>query len=209
MAIHGNPSRYGGRGVQYLSTSRSSSRNLNLTPNLRHQDKLRLPPSLWTYHDLSGFTWSKWIKQMNQHGLDGCVMLQISLIKASSANDSTGSNSQFSPPLICLTFQSFHHHQSNNELEINQKIHPNLPISQSPNLPISQSPNAPQPEAALMPWGLAVTALKRSLVKGRRSTCRSMKPSALFSQTLNKIPKKIKIIILQTICGHILLVTSN
>jgi hypothetical protein len=60
--------------------------------------------------------------------------------------------------LICLTFQSFHHHQSNNELEIN-----NLPIvddgwiNQSinqkihPNLPISQSPNAPQPEAAPMP----------------------------------------------------------
>ena len=62
MAIHGNPSRYGGRGVQYLSTSRSSSGNLNLTPNLRHQDKLRLPPSLGTYHDLSGFTMFHMIK---------------------------------------------------------------------------------------------------------------------------------------------------
>ena len=135
MAIHGNPSRYGGRGVQYLSTSRSSSRNLNLTPNLRHQDKLRLPPSLWTYHDLSGFTWSKWIKQMNQHGLDGCVMLQISLIKASSANDSTGSIPNLVHPWSVWL--------SNLSIIINQitnwkSTRKSIPISQSPNLPISQ-----------------------------------------------------------------------
>ena len=135
MAIHGNPSRYGGRGVQYLSTSRSSSRNLNLTPNLRHQDKLRLPPSLWTYHDLSGFTWSKWIKQMNQHGLDGCVMLQISLIKASSANHSTGSIPNLVHPWSVWL--------SNLSIIINQitnwkSTRKSIPISQSPNLPISQ-----------------------------------------------------------------------
>ena len=136
-----------------------------------------------TYQVSQCFTWSKWIKQMNQHGLDGCLMLQISLIKASSANDSTGSIPNLIHPWsVWLSNLSIIINQITNwKSTISQLLMMDGSINQSTrrSIPISQSPNAPQPEAAPMPWGLAVTAAKRSLVKGRRSTCRSMKPSAL------------------------------
>ena len=100
-----------------------------------------------TYQVSQCFTWSKWIKQMNQHGLDGCLMLQISLIKASSANDSTGSIPNLIHPWsVWLSNLSIIINQITNwkstisqllmmDGSINQSTRRSIPISQSPNLP--------------------------------------------------------------------------
>ena len=93
---------------------------------------------------------------MNQHGLDGCVMLQISLIKASSANDSTGSIPNLVNPwsvwlsnLSIIINQITNWKSTRKSIPISQS--PNLPSSQSPNLPISQAPNLPISQSPNLP----------------------------------------------------------